>query len=415
MGKLFASLYLYIIVSLFLVSGVIEQLWPYEDTQQQIALDQEFGKSLWLLSQTDNGLAKLQQEFNSELIDLTDLALPTNLKTQLQNDHYLYLFNQQQKVIWYITINETQLLQVGPLSISNPNFSSVWPYFLLLAIIGLPIGLWSLLLWRDFNKLTLACEAVGGSQDFELRDASKSFFLPITGTLNAMQERIQYLLAAQQELTSSVSHEFRTPLARLKFAVAMLEEQIENEKSYSYIDNMQADIAELEALVSEMLEYARLDSHQPSLKPRSCDLTALINSVVNKLEFATDIDVAVSAPRQLYYECDEHFMARCIQNLLGNAQKYANHKIHVSLEELGDSLQISVEDDGPGIAKSEWQSIFKPFTRLDKSRDKKTGGFGLGLAIVAKIVSWHQGQSEVCDSPLGGAKFTIHLFKSNSL
>ena len=79
MGKLFASLYLYIIVSLFLVSGVIEQLWPYEDTQQQIALDQEFGKSLWLLSQTDNGLAKLQQEFNSELIDLTDLALATNL------------------------------------------------------------------------------------------------------------------------------------------------------------------------------------------------------------------------------------------------------------------------------------------------------------------------------------------------
>ena len=75
MGKLFASLYLYIIVSLFLVSGVIEQLWPYEETQQQIALDQEFGKSLWLLSQTENGLATLQQEFESEIINLTDLAL----------------------------------------------------------------------------------------------------------------------------------------------------------------------------------------------------------------------------------------------------------------------------------------------------------------------------------------------------
>ncbi len=76
MGKLFASLYLYIIVSLFLVSGVIEQLWPYEETQQQIALDQEFGKSLWLLSQTDNGLAKLQQEFASEIINLTDSSTP---------------------------------------------------------------------------------------------------------------------------------------------------------------------------------------------------------------------------------------------------------------------------------------------------------------------------------------------------
>ncbi|MGB0842928.1 MAG: two-component sensor histidine kinase, partial [Pseudoalteromonas shioyasakiensis] len=180
MGKLFASLYLYIIVSLFLVSGVIEQLWPYEETQQQIALDQEFGKSLWLLSQTENGLATLQQEFESEIINLTDLALPSDLKTQLQTDHYLYLFNQEQKVVWYIALNNTQLLQVGPLSIENPNFSSVWPYFLLLTVIGLPIGLWSLLLWRDFNKLTLACEAVGGSQDFELHDASKSFFLPIT-------------------------------------------------------------------------------------------------------------------------------------------------------------------------------------------------------------------------------------------
>ena len=87
MGKLFASLYLYIIVSLFLVSGVIEQLWPYEETQQQIALDQEFGKSLWLLSQSENGLATLQQEFESEIINLTDLALPEDLKTTRRNGH----------------------------------------------------------------------------------------------------------------------------------------------------------------------------------------------------------------------------------------------------------------------------------------------------------------------------------------
>jgi two-component system OmpR family sensor kinase len=79
MGKLFASLYLYIIVSLFLVSGVIEQLWPYEDTQQHIALDQEFGKSLWLLSQTEEGLEKLQQAFNSERINRNDVALPEEL------------------------------------------------------------------------------------------------------------------------------------------------------------------------------------------------------------------------------------------------------------------------------------------------------------------------------------------------
>ncbi|WP_405128576.1 ATP-binding protein [Pseudoalteromonas sp. PB2-1] len=412
MGKLFASLYLYIIVSLFLVSGVIEQLWPYEDSQQQIALDKEFGKSLWLLSQTKDGLSKLQDEFDSEIIDRNDLALPDDLKADLASHHYLYLFNQQQEVIWYITLNDQQLLHIGPLTVSNPSFSSVWPYFLLLMVVGVPVGLWSFLLWRDFNKLTLACEAVGGAQDFELHDASKSFFLPITDTLSAMQERIQYLLAAQQELTSSVSHEFRTPLARLKFAIAMLEEQVENEQSFTYLDNMHADIVELEALVSEMLEYARLESHKPNLINRSCDLTMLVSSVVNKLEFATDIDVQIKAPLSLIYKCDEHFMARCIQNLLGNAQKYAAHTIIVSLEEHNKELVMTVEDDGPGIAKSEWESVFKPFTRLDKSRDKKTGGFGLGLAIVAKIISWHRGTYEVSDSELGGAKFTIRLFNT---
>ena len=82
--------------------------------QQQIALDQEFGKSLWLLNQTENGLATLQQEFESEIINLTDLALPSDLSTILQTDHYLYLFNQEQRVVWYIALNNAQLLQVGP-------------------------------------------------------------------------------------------------------------------------------------------------------------------------------------------------------------------------------------------------------------------------------------------------------------
>ena len=129
MGKLFASLYLYIIVSLFLVSGVIEQLWPYEDTQQHIALDQEFGKSLWFLSQTEDGLEKLQQAFNSERINRNDVALPEELNAKLNADKHLYLFNHQQEVIWYIALNEEQLLHVGPFSVSNPSFSSVWPYF----------------------------------------------------------------------------------------------------------------------------------------------------------------------------------------------------------------------------------------------------------------------------------------------
>ncbi|MFX3776820.1 hypothetical protein ACJBSF_11735, partial [Streptococcus suis] len=90
--------------------------------------------------------------------------------------HYIYVFDQQQRAIWYIALDAEKLLQVGPIAVLSPVFPSVWPYLLLLCVVGVPVGLWSFLLWRDFAKLRLACEAVDGSQDFELSATSKSFF-----------------------------------------------------------------------------------------------------------------------------------------------------------------------------------------------------------------------------------------------
>jgi len=331
MGKLFTSLYLYIIVSLFVVSGVIEQLWPYEESQQQVLLDDEFGQSLWLLSQTPNGLQQLKHNFESKVIARRDLILPQKQQTQLKQDHYLYLYDKQQRIVWYVELGNNALLQVGPVGVLTPEASSVWPYLLLLVIVGIPVGLWSFLLWRDFTKLSKACEAVEGLQDFDLNDTSKSFFLPITDTLKVMQQRIEFLLSAQQELTSSVSHEFRTPLARLKFAIVMLQEQLLNEKGEKYLANMQTDISELESLVSEMLEYARLDSQQPSIKPVNCDLVGLIKTVVEKLNFETQINLSTDFPDKFYYDCDSHFMSRALQNLIGNALKYTYSQVKISL------------------------------------------------------------------------------------
>jgi len=409
MGKLFASLYIYIVVSLFVVSGVIEQLWPYDESQQHVFLDDEFGQSLWLLSQTPNGLAKLKEHYNSLVISRADLALPQEQLAQLNSQHYLYLYDKQQRVVWYITLNDNELLQVGPIGLDPPVTTSVWPYVLLLIIVGIPVGLWSFLLWRDFSKLRNACKAVEGAQDFQLSDTSKSFFLPITETLSLMQQRISFLLNAQQELTSSVSHEFRTPLARLKFATVMLDERLSDEKSEVYIANMNSDINELESLVSEMLDYAKLDSQQPSLQPYPTDLVELVKVSVEKLNFDKKISLDEALPSSLIYQCDPHFMARAFQNLIGNAIKYAYSQVKISLVTQHNEVQFVIEDDGRGIAEIERENVFKPFTRLDKSRGKKTGGFGLGLAIVAKIIAWHQGSYRIEHSSLGGAKFIISL------
>ena len=409
MGKLFASLYIYIVVSLFVVSGVIEQLWPYDESQQTVFLDDEFGQSLWLLSQTPDGLAKLKEHYKSLVISRADLVLPQEQQVQLNSHHYLYLYDKQQRVVWYITLNDSELLQVGPIGLGTPVSTSVWPYVLLLTIVGIPVGLWSFLLWRDFSKLRNACEAVEGAQDFQLSDSSKSFFLPITETLSLMQQRIGFLLTAQQELTSSVSHEFRTPLARLKFATAILKERLLDEKSEVYIAKMNSDINELESLVSEMLDYAKLDSQQPSLQPLPSDLVELVRVSVEKLNFDKKINLYEVLPSSLIYQCDPHFMARAFQNLIGNAIKYANSQVKISLITQHNEIQFVIEDDGRGIAEIERENVFKPFTRLDKSRDKKTGGFGLGLAIVAKIIAWHQGSYRIEHSVLGGAKFIISL------
>lgn len=409
MGKLFITLYVYIIASLFIVSGVIEQLWPYDESQQHVFLDDEFGQSLWLLSQTPHGLKKLKENFNSQLIAKQDLILPPKQQSQLSNNHYLYLYDKQQRIVWYIRLSATELLQVGPVGVRGNTSGSVLPYLLVLLIVGLPIGLWSFLLWRDFSKLSHACEAVDGAQDFQLSHNSKSFFLPITDTLKVMQQRIAFLLAAQRELTSSVSHEFRTPLARLKFAIAMLEDKIEGTKSQQYLSNIQKDINELESLVSEMLDYAKLDSHQPSLKLADCDLVVLINDSIEKGAFDTAINFTTDLPSRLIYQCDAHFMARVMQNIIGNALKHAVNNVHISLSFENQNIRFVVEDDGAGIALTERENVFKPFARLEKGKDKKTGGFGLGLAIVNKIVSWHKGRCYIEDSSLGGVKFVICL------
>ena len=175
MGKLFISLYVYIIVSLFIVSGVIEQIWPYEETQQQVLLDDEFGQALWLLSQTDDGLDKLKHSFESQVIARKDLILPLKQQASLDKNQYLYLYDKKQRIVWYVELGDNKLLQIGPVGVIKAPESSVIPYLMLLAIVGLPVGLWSLLLWRDFSKLSHACEAVDGSQDFNLSSPSKSF------------------------------------------------------------------------------------------------------------------------------------------------------------------------------------------------------------------------------------------------
>lgn len=409
MRKLFVSLYLYIIISLFLLSGTMEKLWPHKEGADALMLGAEFSQSLLLLSKSDNGILQLKNHFSAQEIALSDIAFLPHQETKLNNDLPILLFDTKDRAVWYIKLQENKLLKIGPISVVAPVYDSSWPYLIILVFIGLPIGLWSYFVWRDFERLRSMCENMNVPEDMNLGPGIHSILLPITDTLAAMQERIKRLLNSQKELTSSVSHEFRTPLARLKFAIAMMDYKGLNERSQKYINGMNYDIVELESLVTEMLNFAKMDRETPVLNIESVDLAELADNLIEKLSFNAHCAIRLISDDELLYDCDSHFLTQSIQNLIGNAVKYADKLVQVTLVSAQGKVLIKIEDDGPGIEESEWENVFKPFTRLDKSRDKKTGSFGLGLAIVSKIIQWHKGKCYLETAPLGGACFVIEL------
>ncbi|MFP5392298.1 MAG: sensor histidine kinase, partial [Gammaproteobacteria bacterium] len=168
---------------------------------------------------------------------------------------------------------------------------------------------------------------------------------------------------------------------------------------------MEGDVAELNALVSELLGMVKLDSAQ-AMTAAPFDLTAALRNCIATLPRPID----ASLPDLGMVVGDQRLLTRAFGNLLRNAVKYADREIAVSARRLLDGeIEIDVEDDGPGIPEHERERIFEPFYRLDRSRDRASGGFGLGLSIAQKAVALHGGVIKVGSSALGGARMTIVL------
>lgn len=167
------------------------------------------------------------------------------------------------------------------------------------------------------------------------------------------------------------------------------------------------DISQLEALIEELLTYARLDRPQNELKLTTPDFPAWIRDHVEDIQ--TVNPQREVAPGDIlagnYGALDMRLMERVLDNLVNNALRYSNRRIQVGLTLQGSRATLRVEDDGPGIAPAERERVFEPFVRLDPSRDRATGGCGLGLAIVHSIAQAMAGEVHCEESALGGACF----------
>ncbi len=173
---------------------------------------------------------------------------------------------------------------------------------------------------------------------------------------------------------------------------------------------MYADLGELEEMVSELLTYASLERGATQVTQENIEAHSWLDSVIGSVALeaeAEGVQLSLRTCEVDVIQIEPRFMARAVINLLRNAIRYADRRVEVSLVKFGSGYEVRVCDDGPGIPEEGRAKIFQPFIRLDASRDRRTGGFGLGLALVQRVCQWHGGQVQVVDSEWGGASFRM--------
>ena len=229
--------------------------------------------------------------------------------------------------------------------------------------------------------------------------------------------RMEKQMALQQELMAAISHEIRTPVARLTFALQLLQDAMTEDKSskrhkymMSSCEGMAQDLEEINDLVAEIMTYIHLEDGGPRIIFQKVNVKAILtNLCIQYSSSQLNISVAPSLD-DLIIDVEPVQLRRACQNLVGNAVKYAKSTVILGYQLDGNSCVVTVEDDGPGIPEMEYGRVFAPFTRLDESRSRSTGGFGLGLSIVRRIAYWHGGRAIAGRSEvLGGANMMIRL------
>lgn len=249
---------------------------------------------------------------------------------------------------------------------------------------------------RAIRRLAAAAEAFGMGRDrgpikpegaTEVRQAAAAF--------NRMQARIARFLAQRTEMLAGVSHDLRTPLTRLRLALAMLPD---TPALRDDVVEMTADVAEMESMIGGYLSFARGEGAEQA---RPVDVAAMLEEVAAGARRA-GADVALSAEPGLMLNLRPNAARRAVTNVVDNARRHARH-VSVSAQPDGRAVQLIVDDDGPGIPVDRRESVFRPF---ESGRD---GGTGLGLTIARDIVRAHGGEITLEDSPMGGLRARLRL------
>ena len=251
---------------------------------------------------------------------------------------------------------------------------------------------------RPIRRLALAADDFGKGRDnplfkpegaSEVRQAAMAFL--------SMRDRIQRQINQRTDMLSGVSHDLRTPLTRMKLALEMKFDQ-------NFIHDLKEDITEMERMLAAYLAFARGEGDEIlSL----ADLSAILSDVVTSAR-RNGIAIDLHIESSIQVALRPRTFKRCLTNLVENAGRYADN-VSIRVGQRGQIIEIIIDDDGPGIPEKFRGDAFKPFYRLENSRNPETGGVGLGLSIARDIARGHGGDVFLSESPGGGLRARLTL------
>ena len=261
---------------------------------------------------------------------------------------------------------------------------------------------------RNIIHLDDVSEKIGAG-DFSVR-ANKDLPVPLNklaDRFNTMAKELSSKFNESQIFAQAVPHELRTPLSRIQLAAGILRQHMPTEEQLTLIDNIDQYIDDIDGLCTQIIAFSKLNLQSEQSSKKQVSLVNFINTRIQQLALDPDIEIRVYCATSIDLFVNEVNLRLVLDNLLKNAVLYAHQQVTVRIESKEAQVVLFIEDDGDGIPEQDRANIFIPFARLDKSRNRNTGGLGLGLAITSAATKAMHGSISVTDADPHGAKFMV--------
>ncbi|WP_299496705.1 ATP-binding protein [uncultured Shewanella sp.] len=362
---------------------------------------------------------------------LQQISNQSNLLINIANDDILLLNEQarqtidlgkmviqhpydRDKMAVFARISDTVVIKLSALQVKEELYLSLI-FIQFIAPLGL-IALFTLgvMLWQQYRLNHLEKTSLKLAQG-KLNARAATGWLAvgeINQGFNDMAEKLERMFNSQKHMITAVSHELKTPLFRLQMQLNLAKDEPHTQKIGDYLTQMHEDIDEMNTLIRELLSVSKMeqmDHFDDMLQTNLVQwLTVHTEQLAKHCQQPVKLNIANDIPDVIVMQAiNSKQLKRALSNLVFNADRFAQTTIQLKVYTQDQRLCLSIEDDGIGIAGSERQRIFEPFSRIDSDRNRDSGGFGLGLAIVKEIIRCHGASISVIQSQLGGASFVI--------